>query len=323
MNASNRESALRPLGLGEVLDRAVNLCVKHFVPLTAIFLVYAVPLAVVQYFASQNSARVVQALVDFGMHGGKDVDALSKQLSAGSDFSAWTPILLLLTVFVYPLPVAALIAAASGFYLGRPVSLGAAYRTAVSRWPHLIGVNIMYGLAGGVLYLGVILVGIVFGLGIGLLYALSSTAGITIGIVVAVIFVLFAFGFAIVATLAVQMSYFGCVLEGQNLAEAFVSGLRRVFVGIGLRRSLLVGAAFFAIIVGIDIVAGVGSAVLVGFLRSTIAGTVYATIIEVATAAFTTAFITIFYYDLRVREEALDLQIAAQAAQTGAQLSTT
>jgi hypothetical protein len=50
---------------------------------------------------------------------------------------------------------------------------------------------------------------------------------------------------------------------------------------------------------------------------------VYATIIEVATAAFTTAFITIFYYDLRVREEALDLQIAAQAAQTGAQLSTT
>jgi hypothetical protein len=119
------------------------------------------------------------------------------------------------------------------------------------------------------------------------------------------------------------MSYFGCVLEGQNLAEAFISGLRRVFVGIGLRRSLLVGAAFFAILIGIEIVAGVGSAVLVGVLRSIIAGTVYTTIIEVATAAFTTAFITIFYYDLRVREEALDLQIAAQAVQTVAPLSTT
>jgi hypothetical protein len=266
---------------------------------------------------------MVQALVDFGMHGGKNADALSKQLSAGSDFSAWTPVLLLLTIFVYPLPIAALIAAAAGFYLGKPVSLGAAYRLALLRWPHLIGINIMYTLAGGFLYIVVILVALVFGLGIGLIYAIAATAGITIGIIVAVIFLLVAIGFAILATLAVQMSYFGCVLEGQNLAEAFISGLRRVFVGIGLRRSLLVGAAFFAILIGIEIVAGVGSAVLVGVLRSIIAGTVYTTIIEVATAAFTTAFITIFYYDLRVREEALDLQIAAQAVQTVAPLSTT
>jgi hypothetical protein len=323
VNAFTRESALRPLGLGEVLDRAVNLCVKYFVPLTAIFLVYAVPLAVVQYFASQNSARVMQALVDFFMHAGKNPDLLSKEINSASGIDVWTPVVLLLTFFVGPLPMAALIVAAAGFYLGKPVSFGSAYHAALSRWPHLIGLNVMYLLTGGFLYLAVIIVGAVLGLGIGLLYALQATVGIAVGIAVGVVLLVLLVGFAIVAVLAVQMAYFGCVLEGQNLAVAFASGIRRVFVGIGLRRSLLVGTAFFAILIGIEFVSGAGEALLIGLVRSTIAGTIYGTVVRVATAAFTTAFITIFYYDLRVREEALDLQMAAQAAQTRAQLSTT
>jgi len=38
--------ALRPLGIGEILDRAVTLCVKHFLLLALVWLAFAVPLAI-------------------------------------------------------------------------------------------------------------------------------------------------------------------------------------------------------------------------------------------------------------------------------------
>jgi hypothetical protein len=77
---------------------------------------------------------------------------------------------------------------------------------------------------------------------------------------------------------------------------------------------MLAGLAYVAIGFGIFIVTAIGESVLFGFLHSNLLGTIFATAVEVASAAFTTAFVTIFYFDLRVREEGLDLQIAARAA---------
>lgn len=309
-------SSLRPLGLGEVLDRAVNLCVKYFVPLTVIFVVYAIPLAVVQFFATQDFNHVLQSLVD-AMRSGRQGDqstALARELDSMSGVNAWAPLLILMSYFVYPLPAAALIATAAGFYLGKPVTFGEAYQAALSRWLNLIGVNVMYSFAAGFLYLAFVFLIVLLAFGIGFLYSVLPAVGIAIGVILGVLFLVLTIGFVIVATLAFEMSYFGCVLEKQNLAVAFVRGISRVFVGIGLRRSLLVGCAFAAIILGIGIVTAVGEAVIIGFFKDPVLGTVYTTVVRIATSAFTTAFITIFYFDLRVREEGLDLQLAAQAS---------
>jgi hypothetical protein len=317
LDASGPGSTLRPLGVGEVLDRAVNLCVKHFIPLTLIFLVYAIPYAVVQYFATKDTTSLVQALVS-SIQSGKNGDPaeLSRALSAGSAPNAWIGVLLVLTFFVYPVPAAALIVAAASFYLGRPASFQDAYRAALPRWGHLLGLNIMYGFAVGFLYLALGFATLVLVFGIAFLYSLSHVAGIVIGIITGTIAALFIFALLLVLVLSWQVSYYGCVLEKQNLAVAFVQGMKRVFLGIGLQRALLVGLAYVAIALGISFVSVVGETVLVGILRSGIAGTIYTTIVRIATAAFTTAFIAIFYFDLRVREEGLDLQMAALAAKS-------
>jgi hypothetical protein len=185
----------------------------------------------------------------------------------------------------------------------------------------LIGVNIMYGFAGGFVYFIVIVLVFVLALGIGFLYSMSSTAGIIVGIVIGTAALLVMIAFIIVAVLAWEISTVSCVVEQLNLAIAFVKGITRVFSGIGLRRSLLVGFAFTAILLGIELVAGLGEVLVIGVLKSDVAGTIYTTLVRLATAAFTTAFIAIFYFDLRVREEGLDLQLAAQAAQTEAPAS--
>jgi hypothetical protein len=321
VNAPGPGSTLRPLGVGEILDRAVNLCVKHIVPLTIIFLVYAIPLAIVQYLATKDVAsQDVANLLSMLSKSPAGNNAAPPDI--GKELNGWTAATVLMSLFVGPLPQAALVVAAASFYLGRQTSFADAYRAALPRWLHLLGLNFMYGLAGGFLYFVVIIVMALLGLGIGFLYAVSHVAGIAVGIIIGAVFIVLCLGFFMVAILAYEMSFLACVLERQNLAVAFASGIRRVFAGVGLQRSLLTGSAFVAIFIAIAIVSGVGQTLLIALLRSSLAGVAYTTLVGIATAAFTTTFIAIFYFDLRVREEGLDLQIAAQAAQPGTQLSS-
>jgi len=76
---------LRPLGLGEMLDRAVTLCVRHFALFSLIFVVYAIPLAVLQYFGTADQAKMFGPLTDIlrAQAAGKSIDpnALAKAFS--------------------------------------------------------------------------------------------------------------------------------------------------------------------------------------------------------------------------------------------------
>ncbi|GAC1299305.1 MAG: hypothetical protein NVSMB19_03130 [Vulcanimicrobiaceae bacterium] len=319
MNAAGSQPSLRPLGVGEVLDRAVTLCVKHFVVLATIFVVYAVPFAVLQFFAGRDLAAVMatlQAALGATSAAGKPADPaiLAHALAAMPALGPWYPLLVLTLVVIAPLPAAALIEACAALYLGRPATFVGAYRTALGRWPQLVALNLLYAFVGIVLYVVLIVAVIALTIGVALVTAAVHILGVAIGVVLVFAATVAGIAFFIVAWLALQVSYFTCVVERANAVTSFSVGLRRVFAGVGLVRSLLVGVAYLAIGIGIGLVALVGESVLIGLLHSQLAGSAYATIVRVATAAFTTAFVAIFYFDLRVREEGLDLQLDAERA---------
>ncbi len=316
MNPGSMQNRLRPLALGEVLDRAVNLCVQYFVPLSLIFLVYAVPLAVVQYFATQDFAHILQTITrTLTPVPGRAADpaALGRTLGAVRS-NGWYFLLIALTFLVAPLPTAALISATTQAYLGRATSFEQAYRHAASRWLPLIGVNVLYAFALGAVYVALVIVFTLAIFAIALVTVGARSAGIVLGAIVGVLGLGAMIAFLIVAALAFQVSYFTCVVERAGVRRSFGLGISRVFGGIGLRRSLLVGIVYVALGLGIVLVSLAGEALLEGLLHSVALGTAYATIVRVATAAFTTAFVAIFYFDLRVREEGLDLQLAAEDA---------
>jgi hypothetical protein len=214
----------------------------------------------------------------------------------------------------FPLVTAALIDATSAAYIGRLPTFGQAYRVAASRWLHMIGINLMYGACGSVLYIIAVMVIAFAFFAIFLLAAAAKSVAIAIGVVIGILLVAVLIAAAILVTMALQISYFTCIVERANFITAFTRGITRIARGVGLKRSLLVGLAFFAAIFAITLVSGAGQVVLTGLLRSSVAGTAFVTLVAVGTGAFTTAFMTIFYFDLRVREEGLDLQIAAEAA---------
>ncbi len=319
MNAAGPQPSLRPLGVGEVLDRAVTLCVKHFVVLATIFIVYAIPFAILQFFGGRDLARlmgVLTAALGTTSAGGKAADPtrLASVLASLPPLGAWYPLLLVTIFFLGPLPAAALIEACAALYLGRVASFTAAYGTALRRWPHLIVLNVLYAFAGIVLYAVLILAVVAMTLGLAAVTAAAHVLGVALAVALGLAALVAGIVFFIVASLALQVSYFTCVVERANAVTAFMLGLRRVFVGVGFVRSLLVGVAYLAIGLGVTLVTLVGESVLVGFLHSQVAGSVYSALVRLATAAFTTAFIAIFYFDLRVREEGLDLQLDAERA---------
>jgi len=318
VNAFGDESTLRPLGLGEILDRGVNLCVKHIVPLSLIFLVYAAPAAIVQYYATKDFSRMMQALTDalqtHGPGGQPDLSGFERAVHSSSGTSAWSIVYLAAGLILSPLPTAALIAAVSAFYLGKTVTFGEAYRVASRRWLAVLGVNLMYFFAAIIAYIAIIIVVVVLALIITLLIAALHVVGTAIAVIFGIVFLIALLGFVIVAILAWEVSLFTCVIEGANFATSFANGISRVLAA-GLRRSLFTGLAFVAIFIGLDVVVLVGQAVSLALLHSWIVATAYVTIVQVATTVFITAFLAIFYYDLRVREEGLDLQLAAQTTQ--------
>jgi hypothetical protein len=312
--------SLRPLGLGELLDRAVALCVNNFVPLSLIFLVYAIPLGLVQYFATKDVTSFLQVFTDaVGAQGSGakagDPTALQRALAAAPPLNGWYPLLIALVFFAGPLPTAALIEATSARYMNRSSGFAEAYGVALARWAPLLGINVLYLLAGAILYVAVVLGAVALALGLVYVTAALHWLGIAILVVIGVTVTVAGLAFFVVAALALQISYFTCVVEREGPVTSFGRGIRRVFVGVGLKRSLLVGVAFFAIAIAIGIVSAIGEAAIFAALRNTAVGAAYSTIVRIATAAFTTAFLAIFYFDLRVREEGLDLQLAAQAAQ--------
>jgi hypothetical protein len=318
VNAAGPETVLRPLGIGEILDRAVNVCVRNFVTLGVIYLVFVIPLSVIQYYATKDFATVLQAIVESAKsgHGAASADVLQKLGSANAGYSginAWTVLLWVAAIAVGPLPAGALIAAVAAVYLKQPTSFALAYRVGLARWANLLGVELMYCFAGGFLYLIAVLGILAVFFAVGVLYSVANTAGIVLGVVVGIVVLVLAIVVVTLVALALQMSFLACVIERANFVTSFLSGLRRVFTGIGVRRALPFGLAYIAIFIGVGIVGGVGEVVLTGLLRSPAAGVAYGAVVRLISAAFSTAFVVIFYYDLRVREEGLDLQLQAES----------
>ncbi len=326
MNVTSTPSVLRPLSLGELLDRGVTLCVRFFLPLASLYVVYAVPYEFAAYFAGRDLQKmldVFEAMMRAQTAGGRPVDprVLSTMLAHQPFLGPWFALLILAQFLIAPLPFAALIENTSAFYLGKRSTFAEAYRVALGRWLPLVGLNCLYLGAGIGLYVLIVIVAAIVILGLTFIAVVAHGLGIAIAVVVGAPAMLALLAIGVIFVLAFETSYFTCVVERAPPLRAFTVGIARVLTRVGLRRALFVGAAYIAVAIGITIISGIGTALIVALLHSTILSAVYSLVLRIAVVTFLSAFFAIFYFDLRVREEGLDLQLAAH--QAAASLATT
>jgi hypothetical protein len=303
-NAS-RVALLRPLGFGELFDRAVTHYVRNFVPFTTIMLVLLVPWGIVQYFIDAGQASQLSAIFDAMGHPGKAPPVLG---------SAYLALVLPLALLFAVLILYALNAVAAGvarLYSGLPVDVRACYRASLSRWAPTLGMAGMFLVTFLGWYISFFVVGAIFGgVAVGVT-AVSRPVGIILLVLTAIVVVAMVV-LLVLLLMAVGFGMYAVVIEDRGVMDAFGSGFRRVFARGELGRATLFAfcsgllyMAYAVVVSGIALYAMYAHMLWLAVIVSTIGQALY--------SPFSVVLFAVYYYDIRIRREGHDLEADLQA----------
>lgn len=308
------QTALRPLSLGEILDRTAELYRKNFLLLAGISSFYAGILLVL---------GLVQVVVQH--------EFSAAHMNAGLIAAAVAGIVLLVLVGLVcgGVAVAANTRAVGWLHLGEPASIGAAYRAVLPRTGRYVWLlTIIYFLAWFpcvLVYASYAVLVLHYVRTMGLLephptHAMDpGSALILLGASVTFIFLLLGFGiYGIIMSLRYSLAVPACTVENLKARPAIK---RSVQLSKGSRgRIFMLGLLVVVIQLGLAgltqgffIVAGIRhhgilplwmsvTQQFIAFLTNTFVGPIYAT------------GFTLFYFDQRVRKEGFDIEHMMQAA---------
>lgn len=312
MNAAgDRAALLRPLTLGEIFDRAVTLYVRNFVPFSLIALVVIVPTAILHYFA--------------GLHASSTFTELLRQIenpkSAVAPAAAGTDGLFALasvgvSILLGSFASVAVAAAAARLYDAQSIDWGACYGRALSRAGSILvvlAIEIMLMLV--VIFAGGIAMGLAF-----FVAALAVSGSVLLGVVAfvaAAIVVLIWLVFLVLCYFAFAFAYNALGVEPENLFSAMGSGFSRIFNRGEVLRACLVALAFVAMYAGLFIVQ-ISVAAVFEAMGLHILNVAITAVISLVTFSFLAILLVVYYFDVRVRREGLDMQAQMDHLEAGA-----
>ncbi len=302
-----------PLTFSEILDVTFRILKEHFSKLFLIMLIFMAPYYVLQGIAlisggisllpePNRSAGIASLLGSFTQAGTQGAN-----YSYGTAYLVlFSASLLLLTLISLPMSYASLIIMIEQIRNKEKVNISSIIRRAFSRFWALLGGSIVYGLIIFALYIGMVLIIVAylaFSVGLGAFrgLAVGTTAGLGSHILVLVMLTLASiFGFAYLMT---RWSFFFAAIVFEKVSPGLGKSWRLTrgnfwrLVGLYLVVAILNGIILF--VLQSAVVLFLGSSILAFLLNSLVS------ILVMMTPVITYAVI---YFDLRVRNEAVDLK---------------
>lgn len=289
----------RPLSFGEIFDRAVTLYVRNFAPFSIILLLVIVPVTIAEYFGDRSSGQ-----------------SLSEILAQLSRARAGTPApppqagifwALLLTVLLTPLANVAVAIGVGRAYLGKRFTWRQCYSAAVARWPAIFGLTaiavVIFFVAVFAGALGVTLLAVVS----VLLLRSVAVAGVALA-AVSVVSALAWFASLVLTLIALGFAYYAIGIERAGVFDALGGGFARIFNRREIGKALLLAFALAAIEIGALVIFTIVLALASGFVHSRVIVLAANAAVSVFSSAFTAILLAVYYFDVRVRREGLDLQ---------------
>ena len=299
---------LRPLGFGELFDRAVTLYVRNFLAFSGIVLVPLLPLGIVLYFIDAGQTGQMSAILD-AMRGKHPLDPITAQVS--SSYYGWLALLIFLTLLLVPFALNAVALGVARLYMGFPVDARACYVAALRRFWPTIGLIVMWivilSSAYGAL---VVLVAIFVGIGIAILSSVQAAAivMIAIGALLGIAMV----GVMVQLGMAMNFAMYSLVIENRGVFDSIGAGFSRIFSRAEFWRSML-----FAFCAGLIYFAGALAAGGFGLIALVLHWPVLTVLVETVTRtvlyAFGVVLFAVYYYDVRIRREGLDVEAGLQS----------
>jgi hypothetical protein len=273
--------ALRPLGVGEILDVGIKIYWRHAVTLFKIVVFVVLPaqivVNVIEISAAPAGTQVFSGSGVFGPGIGTS-NTVTLSNSDVTTFIVGLAVALLINALAGKLAQGACFRAVADAYLGDPIDARSSLRYALRRLPALVGVSI----------LGTLLASI------GLIFCIVP------GVYLWVAF------FVAVPALLVEGAR---PIKALGRSRRLVKGRWWPMFGValvGYFLVLIVSSVVSGLVLGIASIGSHGT--VVGFVLATLSTTVGSMLTTPAVAAFA----TVAYIDLRVRKEGFDLLLLAQ-----------
>ncbi|MGC1687438.1 MAG: glycerophosphoryl diester phosphodiesterase membrane domain-containing protein [Candidatus Acidiferrales bacterium] len=265
---------LRPLSVGEILDRTFTLYRNYFVLFIGIS---AIPQLLVLVLSLAQVAVLMPAGLPTPGTRGVPTPPLSS-VGAIASYGLLAVLAMIVTLIALILSQGATVIAVSEIYLGRPITIGESFRRVRGELGTIFGVMMLNGLATLVGLLMFVIPGIYFmcRLIVGIPAALLENLG---------------------SRAALERSW---QLTKDSAARAFLVFL--LYFALSMAASMLFAAPFQMAII---LVKGNPSLILV-FMGLAQVGAFVANVLVVPVLTIASS---ILYYDLRVRKEAFDLQV--------------
>jgi hypothetical protein len=300
---------LRPLGFGEIFDRAVTLYIRNFLPFAAIVAVLIMPLAILQYVLDLSSQPEFDAMLRILTH-----PKLASTTPIPSVFNspltiAVFAVLLFATYAVWPFALNAVAVGVARLYRNRPVEFRACYEIVLRRWLQVVA---MIGIDLLILLCWYVIVFIVVMIFAGILSYFAFGAGaVFVGVLIGLI------GFLVLlptlAPILVSLTFamYSTVIERRPVIESVGLGFERVFNRAEFWRALLFSLAAFAVMFAGSTIFG-----FIGLIAAVAHLPLLQALIESLARAVITPFavvlLAIYYFDVRIRREAFDLETSLE-----------
>jgi hypothetical protein len=311
---------LRPMTVGEMLDRAFTVYFKNALVLTAALVVVLVPMLVLNFLAQRDMLGMDMSMIEGAM---KNPAAPPPPPDFGQMMAAYTTglpylgLTILLATFALPFANSAIIAGISRSYLGQPVRLIDCYRDAFARWPHIVLLAILWVVAlvvGTIVaYIGLLIIILVLAIGGG---ALAPSAPGVVAVIMALIAIpafLWLIMSGMQVYLAWALSFAAITIERVDPIIAFASGFSRVFRGGAYWRSAGVAAAIAGIFFVFEMIAagaigGLFVWLKISFDSAPLALSAFSGLVSAVITPVSFAIVAMYYYDIRIRREGFDLE---------------
>ena len=309
---------LRPLGIGEIIDRAITLYVRNFVPFTAtVLIVVFVPLVIGEYFLADSESGQWRAILQMIQHPGATPMTPVAMEGAVSYPELFLGYLILVIGFVLGLfannAVAVNVAAV---YTGREPNVSASLGVAFRRWASLLGLLCLGFLVAFGAYLIVIVLVIMGALGVGGIAAAfpgtRSPLAITLLVLFDIVALLALCAVALLCVLAFTFAGYAIVIEGKGLTEAIGSGFARLFNRKEWGRAIVVLLVALLLGTAISMVSAIVEVLLFFVPGGQFGIAIVSGLVGVVSATVQTVFCAVYYYDVRIRREGFDLDMALQ-----------
>jgi hypothetical protein len=293
---------LRPLGVGDVVDRVFTLYRARpvlFLALAAIpyLLLFLVIGALALGFAS-SFVDMASALGPFtGTRPATPTEGDFTRLAGiFGRLALFFIVAALAAIVLLSAQSASLIEAAAARYLGRPMTVGEAFGAGLAAAPRVIfaGIAVFVAIVGMWVVLAIVFVVARNGIVIG------------VGVIAGIVATFFLFASWLVAPVVATLERKGPIAALRR-SWGLSSGHRWRILGLQILLAILQGV-ISTLISFVFVAAFVGDATV-----RIIAQNVVNVVATVAWAPVEWAAFTVFYFDLRVRKEAFDLQLAAEA----------